>query len=65
MSPTSAPSEPLTRQACESCRRKKTKCTAERPSCSFCLRLNIPCVYLPRGSSPVNGVGKRTAMDAR
>ncbi|OQV05766.1 Fungal Zn2-Cys6 binuclear cluster domain-containing protein [Cladophialophora immunda] len=28
--------------------RKKIKCTAERPTCSFCRRLNQECLYLPR-----------------
>ncbi|CAM1502548.1 Fc.00g045320.m01.CDS01 [Cosmosporella sp. VM-42] len=36
------------RHSCESCRRKKTKCPAEKPVCSFCHRLNQTCVYLPR-----------------
>ncbi|KAM6540275.1 hypothetical protein FALCPG4_001996 [Fusarium falciforme] len=36
------------RRACESCRRKKTKCTGEKPICSFCERLEQPCEYLPR-----------------
>ncbi|KAF1738749.1 hypothetical protein CRV24_000677 [Beauveria bassiana] len=48
-----------TRQACEPCRRKKTKCTAERPTCSFCQRLNVQCVYLPRGLSPASGAGAK------
>ncbi|KAH7186241.1 uncharacterized protein B0J16DRAFT_147075 [Fusarium flagelliforme] len=41
--------KPLTRHACEPCRRKKTKCTAERPICSYCKRLGDQCHYLPRG----------------
>ncbi|KAK2468983.1 hypothetical protein H9L39_19420 [Fusarium oxysporum f. sp. albedinis] len=36
------------RRACESCRRKKCRCTGERPICSYCQRRNIACVYLPR-----------------
>ncbi|KAE8148739.1 hypothetical protein BDV25DRAFT_157694 [Aspergillus avenaceus] len=34
-------------EACLNCRRKKTRCPAERPSCSNCLRLNQPCLYSP------------------
>lgn len=45
--------------------RKKTRCTAERPICSFCLRLNVQCVYLPRGSTLVDGVTKKPTVDAR
>ncbi|KAI3577431.1 hypothetical protein IWW34DRAFT_744723 [Fusarium oxysporum f. sp. albedinis] len=41
------------RRACESCRRKKTRCTGERPVCSFCERLNQPCEYLPRNRETV------------
>ncbi|KAI1874175.1 uncharacterized protein JN550_002754 [Neoarthrinium moseri] len=36
------------RRSCENCRRKKTKCTGERPVCSFCQRLQQKCYYLPR-----------------
>ncbi|KAF7532741.1 hypothetical protein G7054_g7685 [Neopestalotiopsis clavispora] len=33
------------RQACISCRRKKSRCSGERPTCSFCARLRQPCSY--------------------
>ncbi|KAH7385815.1 fungal-specific transcription factor domain-containing protein [Pyrenochaeta sp. MPI-SDFR-AT-0127] len=33
------------RQACENCRRKKTRCSGERPVCSFCARLGQTCRY--------------------
>ena len=33
------------RQACLNCRRKKTRCSGETPICSFCARLNQPCVW--------------------
>ncbi|PSN60162.1 hypothetical protein BS50DRAFT_579334 [Corynespora cassiicola Philippines] len=33
------------RQACENCRRKKSKCPGERPECSFCVRLRQRCIY--------------------
>ncbi|KAE8416583.1 hypothetical protein BDV36DRAFT_310045 [Aspergillus pseudocaelatus] len=47
------------RQACEPCRRKKSKCTAERPVCSFCQRLNVQCVYLPREQAKADGHASR------
>src|SRR5690606_1932679 len=31
--------------ACISCRRKKIKCSGEKPSCAHCLRSRTPCVY--------------------
>jgi hypothetical protein len=34
---------------CEVCRLRKTRCDAAKPSCSFCRKLDIPCVY--RGPS--------------
>ncbi|KAL3461649.1 hypothetical protein BJX64DRAFT_152259 [Aspergillus heterothallicus] len=34
-----------TRQACEQCRRKKTRCPGERPACSYCQRLGQTCEY--------------------
>jgi hypothetical protein len=33
------------RQACEPCRRKKSKCSGERPTCSTCWRLEQHCFY--------------------
>ncbi|KAL6922450.1 hypothetical protein FSST1_006476 [Fusarium sambucinum] len=38
-----------TRRSCERCRQQKKRCSAEKPSCSLCCRLNEACVYLPRG----------------
>ncbi|KAL4756319.1 Zn(II)2Cys6 transcription factor [Aspergillus foveolatus] len=31
--------------ACEKCRLRKTKCDNRRPSCGFCLKRRVPCVY--------------------
>ncbi|KAH6679983.1 fungal-specific transcription factor domain-containing protein [Plectosphaerella plurivora] len=31
--------------ACARCRRRKTKCTGELPTCSHCLKARVPCVY--------------------
>lgn len=31
--------------ACIGCRKKKIKCSSNRPACTNCLRLNIPCEY--------------------
>ncbi|KAJ5287479.1 hypothetical protein N7478_003165 [Penicillium angulare] len=33
------------RQACEPCRRKKSRCPGEKPTCSYCERLGQRCVY--------------------
>ncbi|KAK9692595.1 hypothetical protein K7432_014259 [Basidiobolus ranarum] len=45
------PSKPTKRkrltQACDTCRKKKVKCDGNRPSCSNCIRLKVPCTYLP------------------
>jgi hypothetical protein len=38
-------SQTRVRQACDPCRRKKVKCPGEKPSCSFCTRLNQQCSY--------------------
>ncbi|SCN82449.1 uncharacterized protein FFB20_06785 [Fusarium fujikuroi] len=46
------------RRACEPCRRKKSKCTGERPICSFCQRLQLPCKYAARGSSSQDSTAK-------
>jgi hypothetical protein len=31
--------------ACIACRRKKIRCSGEKPACKYCLRSHIPCVY--------------------
>ncbi|QGJ00510.1 hypothetical protein CEK26_001954 [Fusarium fujikuroi] len=38
--------------------RKKSKCTGERPICSFCQRLQLPCKYAARGSSSQDSTAK-------
>ncbi|KAL6702381.1 hypothetical protein ACN47E_002347 [Coniothyrium glycines] len=55
---TTAP-EPKSRRACEACRRKKTKCPGERPTCSFCRRLNQACSYGERKLT-TSGINKTT-----
>lgn len=40
------------------CSRKKSKCTGERPICSFCERLQLPCKYAARGSSSQDSTTK-------
>ncbi|KAK2474349.1 hypothetical protein H9L39_14309 [Fusarium oxysporum f. sp. albedinis] len=39
------------RQACLNCRKKKVRCTGEKPICQFCNRLGQPCVYAEDGRS--------------
>ncbi|KAI5294508.1 hypothetical protein KEM55_006584, partial [Ascosphaera atra] len=40
--------------ACIACRRKKIRCSGEKPACSHCFRSRIPCVYkvTPRAPAP-------------
>ncbi|KAI2882760.1 transcriptional regulator family: Fungal Specific TF [Aspergillus niger] len=52
------------RQACEPCRRRKTKCPGERPVCSTCQRLNHQCVYSLRDRANVTS-GRVTKAYAR
>ncbi|CEI38518.1 hypothetical protein FVEN_g12545 [Fusarium venenatum] len=59
----SSHSESSVRRACESCRRKKTKCTGERPICSFCERLQQDCVYLPRNRETVKRKRRTSRAD--
>ncbi|KAH7024505.1 uncharacterized protein B0I36DRAFT_415910 [Microdochium trichocladiopsis] len=40
-----------TRHACDPCRRKKSKCSGDRPSCSTCARLRQRCAYPPEADS--------------
>ncbi|KAH7121783.1 hypothetical protein B0J13DRAFT_158501 [Dactylonectria estremocensis] len=47
----SAAGKTSVRRSCERCRKKKSRCPAEQPICSFCHRLNQTCIYLPRYKS--------------
>ncbi|KAL2847672.1 hypothetical protein BJX68DRAFT_109271 [Aspergillus pseudodeflectus] len=48
------------RQACEPCRRKKSRCPGEKPVCSFCERLGQQCVYAqPEAEMPAADIAKR------
>ncbi|KAF5597825.1 quinic acid utilization activator [Fusarium pseudocircinatum] len=47
------------RQACEPCRRKKSKCPGEKPMCSYCERLGQICVY----ESGSDSQGQRARSD--
>lgn len=40
------------------CRKKKSKCTGERPTCSFCRRLNQLCTY--RSPEPVRTAARKS-----
>ncbi|KAJ1963906.1 hypothetical protein IWQ62_003082 [Dispira parvispora] len=54
--PKDTPSKPRT-FACESCRKKKIKCSSTRPACENCLKRGIACIYketpVPSGTRPV------------
>ncbi|KAI0884524.1 uncharacterized protein GGS22DRAFT_188736 [Annulohypoxylon maeteangense] len=39
------PKRIATPAACEACRRRKSKCSAERPRCSVCIERQTPCEY--------------------
>ncbi|ORX94095.1 hypothetical protein K493DRAFT_261780 [Basidiobolus meristosporus CBS 931.73] len=45
--PSKLPKRKRLTQACDTCRKKKVKCDGNRPSCSNCIRLKVPCTYLP------------------
>ncbi|KAH8747631.1 hypothetical protein F5883DRAFT_721256, partial [Diaporthe sp. PMI_573] len=48
MSPGSGPDSPMTfrsRRSCENCRRKKTRCNGQKPTCALCARLKQRCFY--------------------
>ncbi|KKK18461.1 hypothetical protein P175DRAFT_0428866 [Aspergillus ochraceoroseus IBT 24754] len=48
------------RQACDPCRRKKSRCPGEKPACSYCERLGQQCVYSQGdGEAPTGDIAKR------
>ncbi|TWU70561.1 hypothetical protein ED733_000559 [Metarhizium rileyi] len=44
-SPPSASRKTVTKSACLSCQKRKTKCSGERPACAKCISFNISCSY--------------------
>ncbi|KAG7661904.1 uncharacterized protein J8A68_004571 [[Candida] subhashii] len=44
-SPSSSRRRPYSRLGCRECKRRKIKCTEEKPACSICLKLNKVCSY--------------------
>ncbi|KAK3301844.1 uncharacterized protein B0T15DRAFT_563508 [Chaetomium strumarium] len=37
--------------ACETCRKRKVKCNAARPTCSYCVSAGVNCMYVTRSAS--------------
>ncbi|KAJ5129603.1 uncharacterized protein N7515_005642 [Penicillium bovifimosum] len=52
------------RQACEPCRRKKSRCPGEKPICSYCERLGQQCVYSSTEIAE-QGLGHSNKMEER
>ncbi|KAF0388842.1 fungal-specific transcription factor domain-containing protein [Gigaspora margarita] len=52
-------------QACDACRKKKVKCSGEKPSCNNCARLNVPCTYLPSTRKRGPRVGLVESLEKR
>ncbi|THX40290.1 hypothetical protein D6D10_03596 [Aureobasidium pullulans] len=53
-------------QACEACRRKKSRCPGEKPACSLCTRLKQTCIYADDGSMPeIRSAAIERRMNAR
>ncbi|KAJ1898509.1 hypothetical protein LPJ66_002703 [Kickxella alabastrina] len=50
-------------QSCDSCRRRKIRCSGEKPTCSACTRYQEKCHYSPL-ATPRRRVGKRIKMNA-
>lgn len=45
-------------------RRKKTKCSGERPACFYCRRSNRPCVYEPYSATIADSLGGSPGANA-
>ncbi|CAD0090996.1 unnamed protein product, partial [Aureobasidium vineae] len=54
------PKRQLVKAACQSCQKRKVKCSGERPMCMLCQQRGQSCVYdLEAGISRVEGVRRR------
>ncbi|KAJ2080507.1 hypothetical protein H4R24_003027 [Coemansia sp. RSA 988] len=49
-------------QSCDSCRRRKIRCSGEKPTCSSCIRYQERCHYSPL-ATPRRRAGKRARVD--
>ncbi|CAG8464013.1 119_t:CDS:2 [Diversispora eburnea] len=52
-------------QACDACRKKKVKCSGDKPTCNNCLRLNIDCTYSPSTRKRGPRVGLVESLEKR
>src|SRR3954453_24191631 len=52
-------------QACDACRKKKVKCSGEKPSCNNCTRLGTTCTYLPSTRKRGPRVGLVESLEKR
>src|ERR1043165_9263009 len=52
-------------QACDACRKKKVKCSGDKPSCNNCSRLGITCTYLPSTRKRGPRVGLVESLEKR
>jgi len=52
-------------QACDACRKKKVKCSGEKPSCNNCTRLGVNCTYLPSTRKRGPRVGLVESLEKR
>ncbi|KAH8592346.1 hypothetical protein B0O99DRAFT_244090 [Bisporella sp. PMI_857] len=52
-------------QACEACRRKKTRCPGEKPACSSCTRLRQVCNYADYSNNLERQLGNDRRVDDR
>ncbi|EXA34599.1 hypothetical protein FOVG_14572 [Fusarium oxysporum f. sp. pisi HDV247] len=46
MQTTNNPSRRQALNACEACRKRKTKCDERKPACARCTRLGLECMYI-------------------
>ncbi|TPX45767.1 hypothetical protein SeMB42_g01955 [Synchytrium endobioticum] len=51
------------RKACESCRKRKEKCSGDKPTCQRCTKLNQECIYI--GRKPGSGIARPTLSRSR
>ncbi|KAK1247711.1 hypothetical protein MKX07_000599 [Trichoderma sp. CBMAI-0711] len=55
----------LTPAACNACRKQKTKCSGERPSCSRCVQRRTECLYTTQPGETTSQALKRGYRDLR
>ena len=53
------------RQACEACRKRRTRCSGHRPQCTLCVKSKSNCIYATNSTSPPPPLATRITIKTK